>query len=603
MRQQRKAYRNNGISPRKVRNVKPKSILKKPERGALDNISCRIGNNACATKHTSAIQRPGFLSPMSESMRNGSLLRLQRHYGNRFVQRVIAGHAIQAKLKIGQPGDKYEQEADRVAEQVMQMPEPKLQRQPEDEEEEEIQPKTNALIQMQALEEEEEAELQAKNLPGQKFVTNQDVEERINAVESSGHPLSRTDRIFFETRFGRDFSQVRVHTDTQAAEASRAENARAFTKGRDIVFANGQYSPGTPAGKKLLAHELAHVVQQTGSDLPGKSVAEQVASSHIRRIDRKTYVSEPIVQRQKVGGGSKASDQLPSWSHPHGKSPLIGQIFFATNSVYLSPDDKVALRQLIDAFEEHGDAFMFDPIGILFLGHADPRSTTYPDGNEALAQDRADVCDDFFLSNLSGKAKKSVKTVAKGRSVDPALAKAGLNEAQQRMVAIMRPFQKPIPTPTKRRPAPSRKAALKRCRSVLRTSPGSFSPNELRHLKHICRDATVRDGFLNGMDRELVKIAYGMRGKMTDEEARKFANRFKVRHELMHPSAAGPDSNDLDVIGALKGLHSRIQQGMDHLALGLSKDMMSGKGNQRRQKLSQWVDRSRREPKSVYFNW
>jgi len=66
-------------------------------------------------------------------------------------------------------------------------------------------------------------------------------------------------------RFGHDFSKVRVHIDAQAAESATAVNARAYTVGRDMVFSAGQYAPNTSAGRKLLAHELAHVVQQSAA--------------------------------------------------------------------------------------------------------------------------------------------------------------------------------------------------------------------------------------------------------------------------------------------------------------------------------------------------
>jgi hypothetical protein len=81
-------------------------------------------------------------------------------------------------------------------------------------------------------------------------------------LESAGQPLDTTTRAFMERRFGLDFSQVRIHTDARAAESARAVNALAYTVGRDVVFDTSQYAPGTDAGKRLLAHELAHVAQQ-----------------------------------------------------------------------------------------------------------------------------------------------------------------------------------------------------------------------------------------------------------------------------------------------------------------------------------------------------
>jgi hypothetical protein len=81
-------------------------------------------------------------------------------------------------------------------------------------------------------------------------------------LHTPGQPLDAQTRAFMEPRFGHDFSQVRVHTDAKAAESARAVNALAYTVGRDVVFGVGQYSPGTSDGKRLLAHELTHLVQQ-----------------------------------------------------------------------------------------------------------------------------------------------------------------------------------------------------------------------------------------------------------------------------------------------------------------------------------------------------
>jgi hypothetical protein len=84
-------------------------------------------------------------------------------------------------------------------------------------------------------------------------------------LRSSGQPLDAATRAAMETRFGHDFSGVRVHADSRAAESARAVNALAYTVGNDIAFGTGQYMPGTERGKRVLAHELAHVVQQAGN--------------------------------------------------------------------------------------------------------------------------------------------------------------------------------------------------------------------------------------------------------------------------------------------------------------------------------------------------
>ena len=175
------------------------------------------------------------------------ILFLQRTIGNRAVQRLIKSVALQAKLRIGKSGDIYEQEADRVADAVMRMPEPQVQRQPREEEVE---------------------ELQAKATSGHLSEVTPNLESKIQSLKGGGQPLPESGSTYFEPRFGYDFSRVRLHTDTQAADTARALNARAFTVGQDVVFGNGEYAVGTASGKRLLAHELTHIVQQNaGSKL------------------------------------------------------------------------------------------------------------------------------------------------------------------------------------------------------------------------------------------------------------------------------------------------------------------------------------------------
>src|SRR5215217_3565270 len=86
-------------------------------------------------------------------------------------------------------------------------------------------------------------------------------------LRSPGQPLDAATRAFMEPRFGHDFSRVRVHTDARAAESARAVDALAYTVGRGVVFGAGQYAPGTISGRRLLAHELAHTLQQGQDDL------------------------------------------------------------------------------------------------------------------------------------------------------------------------------------------------------------------------------------------------------------------------------------------------------------------------------------------------
>jgi hypothetical protein len=87
-----------------------------------------------------------------------------------------------------------------------------------------------------------------------------------SVLNSPGRPLDPTTQEFMASGFGTDFSGVRIHTDAQAARSAEAVDALAYTVGRDIVFGSGQYDPNAQAGRHLLAHELAHVVQHRGAD-------------------------------------------------------------------------------------------------------------------------------------------------------------------------------------------------------------------------------------------------------------------------------------------------------------------------------------------------
>jgi len=350
----KEADAKKGVSPAKTDNsiLRPQNV---PEMqlGSLRGVIANIRRDGGTPSVESIAMQ---LSGMPTGERAPALLALQQTHGNRYVQRVVAG--IQAKLKIGQPGDVYEQEADRVADVVMRMPESGVQQQPEEEEEREfIQSKPLAgqipsLIQRQ-IEEEEEEEIPTKKHPSQtpSVITNEElrrqpqeeeeekeeleiteeelesIEERmeeelermeeeelrrlkreeefiqtkqaggqiplvdssletkIRSLRGDGQPMPKSVRYLFEPRFGYDFGEVRLHTDSRAAECAREMKARAFTVGSNVVFGGEEYAPATTAGKRLLAHELTHVVQQGCG-----------AGERIQRRERK--------QSGTAGGGS-----------------------------------------------------------------------------------------------------------------------------------------------------------------------------------------------------------------------------------------------------------------------------------------------------------
>ena len=127
-----------------------------------------------------------------------------------------------------------------------------------------------------------------------------------DVVRSPGQPLDPTTRAFMEPRFGEDFSQVRVHTNEQAAESARAVNALAYTVGRDVAFGPGQYAPATAEGASLLAHELTHVAQQAHGGGPESQSAKAISDS-----SDTAEVEANLIARQVIGGQRVAVTQKP----------------------------------------------------------------------------------------------------------------------------------------------------------------------------------------------------------------------------------------------------------------------------------------------------
>jgi len=153
-------------------------------------------------------------------------------------------------VHVSEPGDRYEQEADRVAEQVMRMPEQTIQHQVKSEKEGVVQRKATA----------------NSITPLQPSSTGQDQVSEVppivdEVLRSPGQPLDSATKAFMEPRFGHDFGKVRLHTDDKAGRLTRSLDANAFTVGFNIVFAK-DLNPANTKGKHLLAHELTHVIQQ-----------------------------------------------------------------------------------------------------------------------------------------------------------------------------------------------------------------------------------------------------------------------------------------------------------------------------------------------------
>lgn len=187
---------------------------------------------------------------------------LRQDLGNHTILRAY-GDVIQAKLTLGTPGDSYEQEADRVAAAVLQLPERGVERQPgEGTGPLHAAPAASQVTPRSPGQARREDPVPAGAQPGPAPAATREIGALLESLRGDGHLLPEPTRLFFEPRFAFDFRQVHVHTGSRAAEAAQALNARAFSVGEDIVFGAGQYAPGESAGRKLIAHELAHVAQQ-----------------------------------------------------------------------------------------------------------------------------------------------------------------------------------------------------------------------------------------------------------------------------------------------------------------------------------------------------
>jgi hypothetical protein len=163
-------------------------------------------------------------------------------------------------LKISQPGDASEIEADQVADKIMRMSSPVLTPSASNENH------ANTVVSKSSSSMDGNKTFSRKALPSNSSSPSQTPAHIDNALSSGGQGLDRKTRNFFEPRLGYDLSGVRIHTNATARQSAQAVDARAYTLGSNIVFAENEYQPDSRSGKQLLAHELAHVVQQHNSN-------------------------------------------------------------------------------------------------------------------------------------------------------------------------------------------------------------------------------------------------------------------------------------------------------------------------------------------------
>ena len=202
-------------------------------------------------------------------------------------QSFFSGNNVYPKITINAPNDQYEQEADAVADRVMRMGNSTTSSE-NGEDQEKLQTKPLFAVQKSEMEEDgiqrkcgqcneedtiqrqtEKDELMPKSLMRKAenggYEASPELDNQIKSSKGGGSPIPNHTLAFMNNSFGSDFSNVRVHTGSKAADMSQGIQAKAFTHGSDIYFNQGQYSPNSNSGKQLLAHELTHVVQQGGS--------------------------------------------------------------------------------------------------------------------------------------------------------------------------------------------------------------------------------------------------------------------------------------------------------------------------------------------------
>jgi outer membrane protein OmpA-like peptidoglycan-associated protein len=273
--------------------------------------------------------------------------------------------SIMPKLTLGTSGDRFELEADDIADRVMRMPSTELEHSPP------VATTAWPSIQRKCTECEEDGPIlrrQAANANAAPTAAPSIVHE---ALASRGESLDAATRQFMEPRFGHDFSAVRVHTGDTAAASASAIDALAYTVGRDIVFGSGSYAPSTPQGRRLLAHELTHTIQQGGSPALNPGTASLRPSTRT--------VGEAV---QRLGDLTKVP---PAMTCPVAPTPIGSagtSIQFGESSATLSTTDLATLSGVAAAWHSGGGA------GVLRIdGFA---STDGPDAmNWQLSCDRA----------------------------------------------------------------------------------------------------------------------------------------------------------------------------------------------------------------------
>ena len=276
---------------------------------------------------------------------------------------------IQAKLMVGPAKDRYEQEADQVASQVVQTinspdansvqredddptlkPQETLQRQ--DEEEDALQMKPEDAIQREDDEEEEDLQMKPQEtlqrVGSDGGAISSDLETEITQAKGSGQPLDAGLQRSMGQAMGADFSNVKVHANSQADQLNQSIQAKAFTSGQDVFFRQGTYNPSSQGGQELIAHELTHVVQQSGGAVQRQS--EEIAPTLQPQVPS-------LIQRQIQVQDSKEVEQDAKEIKQDAKE-------IEQDAKEIETYSGSTVADLHRQLEQKGDSFTYQTLGI-----------------------------------------------------------------------------------------------------------------------------------------------------------------------------------------------------------------------------------------------
>lgn len=248
---------------------------------------------------------------------------------------------IQAKLEVGQPDDKYEQEADSVADKVVQ----RLSKSSTADDPSVADGKSDTTIQRKCAACEAEGENIQRKSSNTEGGTPSNIESQLNSSKGGGSPLPDNTRTSMESAMGADFSNVRVHTGSNAMQMSQDLNAQAFTHGSDVYFNAGKYNPSGTEGSHLLAHELTHTVQQ--GSINKKIQKQQISQTSIKEHGERSQMPAMACQNHFNANGT--------FNSPTGEQNVSHNPFFLQGlTSFASSQDAARLDGFISSWRQAG---------------------------------------------------------------------------------------------------------------------------------------------------------------------------------------------------------------------------------------------------------